>query len=418
MNRTVAPKFAQAQDLNIISPERIVLHNGAVLFWLKDVKDDSVKLDIEWDAGTKYQDKRLTSTFTNKLLLAGNNDLTAKQIAEEIDFYGGFTQLEIDKDHAGIVLYGLRENMASIFDVFKRAFEKVSFPESEFKKEIDIAVNKFKVESQKVKTICRRTFTKNLFGESSGYGQVAKETDFKAIDTSDLKAFFEDKYQNAPVIFLTGNVDQTFIDTIKTWTEQFETYQFHPKKHVFNQTKGPVHIEKADAIQSAIRVGRLMYKKDHPDYFNFQLLNTILGGYFGSRLMANIREDKGFTYGIGSGMAVLQDQGYFFIATEVGKDVKEKALQEIYFELDQLKENLIPEEELTKVKNFMLGEFLRQADGPIAMMEIFKNIYFNKLSKSYYSDFIKAIHAATPEDLQILAKKYLVKEEMLEVVAG
>lgn len=418
MNRTIPPKYSQAQDLTLVHPEKIELHNGVELYWLKDVKDDSVKLDIEWDAGSKHQHKKLAATFTNKLMLSGNEEYTAKQIAEEIDFFGGYTQLESDKDHAGIVLYGLVENIEAIFDVFKHAFKSLSYPESEFSKERNIAINKFKVDSQKVKTLCRRAFTKNLFGENAPYGQVASEDDFHKINSEDLRLYFKEKYYKAPVIFLTGNVDEGFIENIKRWTERFIPIDIKPKVQSFDQVKGPVYVKKEDAIQSAIRIGRLMFKKDHPDYFKFQLLNTILGGYFGSRLMANIREDKGFTYGIGSGMAVIQDAGYFFITTEVGKDIKDAAIKEIYFELDKLKENLISEDELTKVKNYMLGEFLRQADGPIAMMEIFKNLYFNKLTDTYYSDFIKAIHSATSEDLQELAKKYFVKEEMLEVVAG
>jgi len=134
--------------------------------------------------------------------------------------------------------------------------------------------------------------------------------------------------------------------------------------------------------------------------------------------MANIREDKGYTYGIGSAMAVLQEAGYFFITTEVATEVKEATITEIYKELDKLKDALISEDELTKVKNYMLGEFLRHADGPIAMMEMFKNIYFNNLSIEYYSDFINAIHGVSAEDLKRLAKKYFVRENMLEIVVG
>ncbi|MFT4602081.1 MAG: zinc protease, partial [Arenicella sp.] len=154
------------------------------------------------------------------------------------------------------------------------------------------------------------------------------------------------------------------------------------------------------------------------DYFHFQLLNTILGGYFGSRLMANIREDKGYTYGIGSGMAVLQETGYFFISTEVGKDVKEETMTEIHKELKLLTEELITEDELMKVKNYMLGEFLRHADGSLSQMEMFKNIYFNDLKETYYFDFIQAVHDATLPGLKRLAEKYLNPKDMLTVISG
>ncbi|UKN01579.1 insulinase family protein [Paracrocinitomix mangrovi] len=418
MDRTLSPKFVIADQLDLIFPERIELKNGCVLYWMKDVKDEAVKLDIDWEAGTKYQDQKLISSFTNKLLLSGSEELSSKQIDEEMDFYGGFYQMQLDKDHAGITLYGLTENMNDIFSVFSKAFSVANFPQNELDKERTIAIEKFKIEQQKVKVICRQLFTPNLFGADTAYGQVAELSDFDALNSDELRRFFNTHYKTAPTLFLTGNVNKDFIEVLRDWSANFQTPIKTNLIQEFTQTNGRVHHEKVDAIQTAIRIGRLMFDKKHPDYFGFQLLNTIYGGYFGSRLMANIREDKGYTYGIGSGMAVMQDAGYFFIATEVGKDVKDDAVKEIFNEMNKLKEAPVSEEELTKVKNYMLGEFLRQADGPMALIEVFKNIYYNKLPKSYYADFIQAIHDATPQSLQDLANKYFVEEEMLVVTAG
>jgi predicted Zn-dependent peptidase len=404
--------------MNLIFPEEIQLNNGVVLYWMKDVKDDSVKLDIEWNAGTKYQDKKLVAGFSNKMLLSGSNDLLAKDIAEEIDFYGGYSQLELDKDQAGVILYGLRDNISIIFSVFAKAFEHVAYPQDEFEKEVSISLDKFKVDSKKVKVLCRRAFGVNLYGANTKYGQVAVQEDFKLLKREDLIAFHKKHYSYAPKLFLTGNVTNEFIEMLRDWSCQFKGQAESYQPQSFQQTKGRVDVPQEDAIQSAIRIGRLMFDKNHPDYFSYQLLNTILGGYFGSRLMANIREDKGYTYGIGSGLSVTEECGYFFVTAEVGADVKEKAIVEVYNEFDRLKNEAITEDELTRVKNYMLGEFLRQADGPIALMDIFKNIHYNKLKKTYYSDFIQAIHSTTAEDLMALAKKYLNKEEMLEVTSG
>ena len=125
MNRKLAPEFKQAESLELIFPEKIILENGSELFWFKAVKDESVKLDIEWFAGSKYQDKKLTASFTNRLLLSGNSKKSAKEIATAIDFYGGFVQDELDKDHANITLYGLRENFNAIFSIFVDALRTI-----------------------------------------------------------------------------------------------------------------------------------------------------------------------------------------------------------------------------------------------------------------------------------------------------
>lgn len=419
MNRAEAPKFYQAEDLKLIFPKKIELNNGIALYWMKDVKDASVKLDLVWNAGSKYQSNKLVASFTNKLLLAGNDQLKANTISENIDFHGGFTSLECDKDHASITIYGLNNKISEIFSVFANAFANAQFPDQYFEKERQIAIDKFKVNIQKVKTLARRSFNEEIFGSNSKYGMVADEVDFKNLNAQQLRDFYQTFYlSNQPTIFLTGEVDETFISELKNWSSLFVQSQHTITDQGFEQTKGRIDVKKEGAIQSAIRVGRLMFDKTHEDYYHFQLMNTILGGYFGSRLMANIREDKGYTYGIGSGMVVLQDAGYFFVSTEVGVDVKENTLNEIYHEFDQLRNVRVDEDELTRVKNYMFGEFLRNSDGPIQMMESFKNIYYNNLADTYYSDFIAAIHEATPERLQELANKYLIKEEMLEIVAG
>src|SRR5687768_2656395 len=150
MDRRTASAYKQAESLKLIFPEKIGLENGITLYWMKDVEDESVKLDIEWFAGTKYQSKLLTASFTNKLLLSGNDQRSAKDIAAEIDFYGGFVQDEIDKDHASITLYGLRENFDKIFDLFQDAMIHCTFPEKEFEEERTIALSKFKIDSEKV----------------------------------------------------------------------------------------------------------------------------------------------------------------------------------------------------------------------------------------------------------------------------
>lgn len=419
MNRSIAPAITKAERLDLELPQRIELNNGVDLFWIKDVKDNSVKLDIEWSAGSKYQKKKLIASFTNNLLLSGYEGKTASQVAGDIDFYGGYAQREMDRDHAGMTLFGLEENMRNIFAVFRDAFDNCSFPIDQFEKEKTITLSRFQIDSKKVKNLCRRQFNKSIFGEDSPYGHVAEEEDFEQITREDILEFYKSFYKGSkPTIFLVGNVNEEFIADLKDWTSTLNgnAVVFEGLEPV--QTMGRIDVPVKDAIQSAIRIGRMMFDKNHPDYFEFQLLNTAFGGYFGSRLMANIREDKGYTYGIGSGLSVMEDAAYFFISTEVGIDVKEATIDEVFKEMELLHTELLSAEELEKVKNYMLGDFLRHADGPIAMMENFKNIHFNKLKESYYTDYIKAVNEATPESLQVIAKKYLNRNDLTIVTAG
>lgn len=419
MSHFQEPKHSQPTHLPLEFPKRIVLENGVILFLLDEVKDDSVKLDIEWSAGSKYQSKPLVANFTNKLLMSGDPIMSGSEIAEKIDFHGGYFQNEMDRDHAGITLFGLNDKIGDIFGIFSNAFMNCTFPLDEFEKERSVSFSKFQIDSKKVKNQCTREFTKSIFGEQSDYGKVAVAADFKTIEQLDVLNFYKEFYLNGkPTIFIVGRVDDAFINQLRDWSRLMVSEESDFKVKEITQAKGRINVDVPGSVQTAIRIGRLLFDKTHPDYFKFQLLNTILGGFFGSRLMTNIREDKGYTYGIGSTVSVMEDAAYFFIATEAGTDVSELAINEVLFELKRLREVLIPEEELTVVKNYMSGDFLRHADGAIAQMENFKNIHFNQLKETYYTDFIQAVNEATAKELQDLANKYLKEDELLVVTAG
>ncbi len=188
---------------------------------------------------------------------------------------------------------------------------------------------------------------------------------------------------------------------------------------VFNSDAQKKHfLEKDDSVQSTIRIGRVLFNKMHKDYHAMKVLNTILGGYFGSRLMANIREDKGYTYGIGSRIVSMNNAGYMYIATEVGTKVCNDAVKEIYNEINKLRTELVSQEELNLVKNYMMGDFMRSADGPFALADKFKKIMFYGLSYSYYDDFVNTIKTITPEQIKTLANQYLNPDDLYELVVG
>jgi predicted Zn-dependent peptidase len=167
------------------------------------------------------------------------------------------------------------------------------------------------------------------------------------------------------------------------------------------------HQDKADALQTAIRIGKIMFNKTHPDFISFSVLNTILGDYFGSRLMSNIREDKGYTYGIGSYMMENTHFGYFMIATEVAKEVREATIQEVKKELERLQTELVPEEELELVKSYLLGQLLKAADGPYAMLDLFSGVELHGMDISFYNKYIQKVQEITSEEIREMACKHL-----------
>jgi len=357
------------------------------------------------------------------MLEEGTSKMNAAQIADAVDYFGAFLEVGVSQDSASVVLYTLNKHLKATLPVVEDVIKNASFPQHELVTHLTNKKQKFHVNNQKVANVARKRFSELIFGEKHPYGINVKESDFDAINQSHLNDFYTKYYRaNSCKIILAGKIND---DVYTLLDEHFGGNDWLAQNNLSREGIAVVSasdreqlIYKEDALQSAIRIGKILFNKTHPDFQKMQILNTVFGGYFGSRLMSNIREDKGYTYGIGSGIASLQHSGYFFISTEVGVDVCKNALNEIYFEMDRLRTELIPDEELQLVKNYLLGTFLRSVDGPFAMADRFKGIMEYGLSYNYFDNYIATIKNVSASDLRDLAKTYFDKNSMIELVVG
>jgi predicted Zn-dependent peptidase len=421
LNRTLAPLAHKPGKIEVKQVSSSALKNGIPVYTLKAGSQDITRLEFIFKAGMYYQPNTLIASATNNLLETGTKSYTADEISEGIDFYGSFLELNVEQDHSVVTVYSLNKYLSETLKFVQEVICEPSFPEDEFNLYITNKRQKFQINSQKVSVLARRNFTRALFGDNHPYGVDVQETDFTRVNVNEIRSFYNKHYSPANcTIIASGNVPE---DTETLLENYFGAWQGAPKVHlqidrVMFQKGHELFIQKDDAVQSAIKVGRLLFNKTHPDYCAFQVLNTILGGYFGSRLMANIREDKGYTYGIGSGITNLVHEGYFSISTEVGADVTRSALQEVFFELKKLREEPVGNQELETVRNYILGQFQRSVDGPFALADKYRNIADYGLDYSFYDRYFEIVSSVTPKQLQDLANTYLREEDMLVCVAG
>lgn len=421
LNRTIAPKINDVEKIEFVKPTSLELKNGLKIFCINAGSQDVIKIEIFFNAGSKYTTHSLLASTVNAMLKEGSNKMNSQQIAEHFDYYGSFLENETTKDHSSITLYTLNKHLAKTLPVFVDIVSKPSFLANEFDIYIKNSKQKFSVNQKKVDYQARNLFPQLLFGKQSPFGAIISEQDYATITLKQVSDFFETHYSlsNATVV-VSGKVSDNELNSLKLAFENIESKQEFSTKidSKINFIPNKVIELKEDAIQSAIRIGRPLVSKTHPDYQALQIVNTIFGGYFGSRLMSNIREDKGYTYGIGSGVVSMKDVGYFVVSTEVGVDVCQLALNEIYFELKRLRDELVSEDELSLVKNYMLGTLLRSAEGPFAMADKFNGIYFYGLDYTYYDNYIKIIHSITPQKIKDLCTTYFQEKDLTELVVG
>jgi len=418
IQREQAPPIFPLEKISFIEPHIFDITQSVKLYWMEAVKDETTRVELHFDAGTIRGDKKLAS-FVNSLLLSGTAEKTSTQIHEDLDGLGAFIDHEIAQEIAIVSLYCLRENVEAAMAILLNAIENVAFHPNEVSDLLRERKQHFLVSSEKVNILVRRAFQKQLFSNLPNYSRQLQLEDLEEVSIPDLKRFHNEFYlQGLTKVVVVGNLESAYIDrlidAVGSWSKlakpEFESEIVH--------IPGRLHVEKSDAVQTAIRMGIPLFNKKHTDFLDFQILQTILGDYFGSRLMSNIREDKGYTYGIGSGLAEANHMGYFIIATEVGKDVAEATLTEIRNEIEKLKTEPVPAEELGLVKNYILGQLLKSADGPNAMMDLFMAVQLHGKDFDFYNDAIRHVQQITPERLQQLANQYFDWDNFTIVTAG
>ncbi|MCB0478493.1 MAG: insulinase family protein [Crocinitomicaceae bacterium] len=418
IDRTVQPEINLDTNFDFIKPNEFKIRNSIPCYWIEDHYNESYKIELVFNSGTRFQQKKLVSSFMNNLLLSGTNSMNSSQISERIDFYGGYIKIDTDKDHSIVSVFGLKKNIVKILSFVLHNINNCKFPMNEIENYRMISSEKFKQNQEKVSHLARRKFTESLFGKNTSYCQVPDFEDYANVKESDIIDLFSSNIiYGLKGIFIVGAMDKNLMKEL----EGIPFYAYKDKKLDFSfegkdgQTE---KISKKGALQSAIRLGNICMDKNHEDFIGFSILNTLFGGYFGSRLMSNIREDKGYTYGIGSGIVPLQEKTYFFISTEVKAEVYEDTLKEIKKEIDILHQEKIDAGELFKVKNYLKGKFIQGSDGPFAMMERFKSLWFHGLDYSYYDKYLQTVDQITADDLQKIAQNHLQFDKMNKIIAG
>ena len=420
LNRTAPPAFKQIENISFVEANKYVLKNNIPVFVVNAGEQDLVRIEFIFSNSIWQADKPLMPNVTNAMLTEGTKSFTAAQIASKIDYYGAYFEPEYSHDQSALNLYSLNKYLANTLPVIKEMLTSSIFPQKELDTFLRNQRQQLKVSLEKNSVVARREFSHALFGDSL-YGYAVSLNDFDGVNRADLLDYYQKVYHPANcTIVLSGKIEEEALaliaDLFGNWESETVIEPFTVALKSVDEKL--IYIEKSDAIQSAIRIGIPSINRIHPDFIGYQVLNTVLGGYFGSRLMANIREDKGYTYGIGSGNASLQHAGYFFIATEVGVDVCAATLTEIEKEVNILKTELITNEELQLVKNYLMGSLLGSLENAFSHADKFKNLYFYGLGYDYYDRYIETVKTITPEDLIALANKYWNYDDFYKVVVG
>jgi zinc protease len=398
------------------------LNNGIPVYMIEAGTEDIMRIEFTFRAGQIRESLPLLSSTCNMMLSEGSENYTSEELNRSLDYYGVFLNQSAEKDSAGIILFFLNKHIEKVLEFSHEILFRPVFPEPELNALMKKRLRWYMVNMEKVQNLAIDKFFESLFGKNHPYGYQVLEQDFENITPKVLTDFHCKYYtpENMAIIISgkihdrTAEILNSHYGNIALKANQIES----PLNSFKSEDIRKVHLYKSGTVQTAIRIGSATINKRHPDYTGLKVLDSILGGYFGSRLMKNIREEKGFTYGISSSLSSLDLSGFKVISTEVGQKYCQMTIDEIYKEIRILQNVPVGKEEMDVVRNYMSGEMVRMFDGPFALAESFKSAWEFGLDNKYYYSLYEKIKTITPDEIIELAKTYYNPDELYQVTVG
>ena len=422
-DRSIAPEIKDAVDykIELKRPDTFSLDNGVKVYNVQAGTEEVVQIEWVFKAGNWFDTKKNVSSAANFLIKNGTTKKSAYEINEFVDFYGAYLNRNCYNETAVVTLHCLTRQLAQLLPLVREIFTEAIFPEEELVIYRQNMKQKLAVNLRKCDFVAGRKIDELLFGFNHPYGVYSFEEDYDLIQTEDLKRFYAKYYQEGYcTVFSAGILPKDYQQLMNQYFGDlpFNQHTLESIDHpiVSDQQKKWNIINDEEGVQGAIRIARLFPTRKHPDFPKVQVLNTLFGGFFGSRLMTNIREDKGYTYGIYSFLVNHIQSSAWMISTEAGRTVCEATVNEVYHEMKQLREGDIDEEELMLVKNYLIGTLLGDLDGPFHIIGRWKNLILNDLDDSFFYHSVDTIKNISAADLKELANKYLQPEDFYELV--
>ncbi|WP_281671122.1 M16 family metallopeptidase [Rikenella microfusus] len=420
LDRTVQPPFRLPDRLDIPSAGQVTLPGGIRLWTIDAGTQPLVRLSLVFGAGTRYQPAAFAASTALNLMSEGTARYTAARIAEMFDFYGIYYDTSIDRDYSVVTVSCLSRFLDRTLEILGEILFEPLFPQ----RELEIYVSKRKqqltIEREKPSYQARERFSEALFGKDHPYGRVSPAAEYDRLTAAAIRTFYDTYYTGGNLFAVaSGQIGPQTADTLAAFLSRFgsETAPADPGIPPVSPTS-LVREKRTGALQSSIRIGKVLFPKGHPDFNGMQVAATVLGGYFGSRLVKNLREDKGYTYGIYAAMLNMQHTGYFAVASDVTAAATDDAVAEILKEVERLRTETVPAAELDMVRNIIAGEMMRILDGPFGIADVtIENVQCGMTNEATAA-FFDEVRTITPERVRELAARWLDPASFTTVIVG
>ncbi len=421
LDRSKAPEYSIPADFDLQHPEAGYTQSGLAYYFFQTPAIDAVKIEVIGKSSRQHLpiDLALVPSFTLQMIQEGILGKNDQELADFFDFHATEVGPHLSYSQEGISLLTTKKHLLAVLKVFLALFTESIFPATILEKRKNQRKLSLKIENEKSSSRASSLFRRALFGSTHIYGQEITESHIDAIHRDLLVDYYENHLWKDVEIFISGNLSPMELDQVLDLLNQI------PVREKSEQQSSPapiqsgsIHEERTAALQSSLRLGSWSIPRSNPDFQALSVFNTILGGYFGSRLVKSIREEKGHTYGISSNLAEVGDFNYWVIGADVEKKYRQLVIDETREEIKKLSTEPIPTDEIEIVRNYLIGQMLSQFSTPFDLVDRFKSVHFSGLDLSYFQQKLMFLKKFTAEDIQEIGKKYFFDQELIEVSVG
>ena len=384
-----------------------------------------VKLDLTFEAGSRYQPQPSVAHAAERLIGEATARRSAADVADFLDFRGIILERSADTSTSCLSFYFLRRYAGELLPLVREIVEQPLLTPSLFDAYVSKRRQQLEENARKTSLVARNLWYQTLFGPRHPLGVYATPEDVDRLTPDTVTAFWRDRYRLPEAqITLAGNVDDALValvnDSLPLCSSATPAQPpLPPSDSLAPIPAAPMAVTLPSATQASLRIGRILpFRWDDPDCYRFMILNTLLGGYFGSRLMSNLREDKGYTYGINSRIQILRGCIVFYITADVAPDAAADSLVQVDAEMRRLCDEPVSPDELRRVCNYLRGDHLRSIDGIFELAERHRQLATTALDSRFFDYFLDALETTTPSDILRVARQYLNPSDLLHVVAG
>jgi predicted Zn-dependent peptidase len=413
------PKIQQLHPRPFPDYEERTLSNGAKLVIIREAEWKVFRLEACFMAGRPFEEKKAVAKTTAELLREGSRQFASFQLAEFFEQNGASINSKSGIDTAHVLMHGLSDSFNELLPAFQEVVLNPVFPQSELSKFQKRQTERLRADSNIGEVIAYRKFTEALFGKDHPYGYNSTPKTYKAIEPTDLRKHHANNYKPDNALYLlSGGVTNAMVEELSHLLSNWEGHAkpTSPLQRSSIPPMGTQFIKNEGQIQASIKMGQLLFSYEHDDYAYVQIVNALLGGFFGSRLMKRVRQEAGLSYNIYSTVESMLYDGYWMIATETSQANVDKVIQLIHEELDRLASERIRSREKELMRNYLIGNSLQFFEGAFNKSDFLRHHLFEMGDATTYEAMMHAIQEMDTEKIRSTAEKYFRAEDLFTVV--